>query len=219
MTVTTTDHAAWARGATASVTMPPAPAPPAPPTYFPPTAEGGRPGRGPRRRFPRWIAGVAVVVAVAGAGIGGWALRGVTGTDPVPQAVPTAEPSAPSEGGLSLEQAKAQTCGAYKTLGAQWSSAYKTWLAALPQPWSWNDPVVKTATAEFDATATSVASQLAQLTAPNAPTDVTNAVRDVRLQIVDLAASHGQTGTGAETDAKLDAVDAAMATANKACGL
>lgn len=218
--MTVTDQM-WARGASAPVTLPPAPAPPAPPTYFPPTAEGGRPGRGPRRRFPRWIAATVVLVAVAAAGIGGWALRGATNADPVPPpAAPTAAPSVPPQGGgLSPEQAKAQTCGAYKTLGTQWSGAYQKWLAALPQPWSWSDPVVKTATAEFDATATAVASQLAQLTAPNAPTDVTNAVRDVRLQIVDLAASHGQTGTGAETDAKLDAVDAAMATANRACGL
>lgn len=209
----------WARGATAPVTLPPAPAPPAPPTYFPPTAEGGRPGRGPGRRFPRWIAGIAVLVVVVAAGLGGWALRGATDADPAPTVTPTAAPSVPSQGGLTVDQAKAQTCGAYKTLGTQWSSAYQKWLAALPQPWSWNDPVVKTATAEFDATATSVASQLAQLTAPNAPADVTNAVRDVRLQIVDLAASHGQTGTGTETDAKLDAVDAAMATANRVCGL
>jgi hypothetical protein len=128
----------------------------------------------------------------------------------------TAAPSHPS---LSLEQAKEQTCSAYKTLGIQWSAAYRTWLAALPQPWSWNDPVVKSATLAFDATATSVASQLGQLTAPTAPADVTDAVGDVQLRIVALAASHGQTGTGAETDAKLDAVDVAMATANRACGL
>ncbi|WP_142386944.1 hypothetical protein [Mycobacterium hubeiense] len=101
----------------------------------------------------------------------------------------------------------------------QWSAAYQKWVAALPQPWSWNDPAVKTATAEFDATATQVAAQLAQLTDPSAPSDVTKAVRDVRLQIVDLAASHGQTATGAETDAKIDAVDAAMAHANEACGI
>jgi hypothetical protein len=101
----------------------------------------------------------------------------------------------------------------------QWSAAFRKWLDALPQPWSWNDPQVKSATADFDATATQVAGQLAQLTDPNTPADVLGAVRDVRLKIVDLAASHGQTATQAETNAKIDEVDAAMSTANKACGL
>lgn len=42
---------------------------------------------------------------------------------------------------------------------------------------------------------------------------------DFRLQIVNLAASHGQTSNGAETDAKLNEVDRSMATANMICDL
>lgn len=212
--MTTTDHNVWARGAATSVV--PDTAPPAPPTYYPPTAEGGQPSPGgPRRKLPRWIGTAAVIVAIASAGVGGWALRGTQASTPAaPSVSPTAEAPA-----LTSEQARQQTCGAYKTLGTQWSAAYQKWLAALPQPWAWTDPAVKSATAEFDAAATQVASQLAQLTAPGTPTDVAATVRDVRLKIVDLAASHGQTGTGAETDAKIDAVDTAMAAANKVCGI
>lgn len=216
--MTTTDHTAWARGAATSASAPET-APPAPPTYYPPTAEGGQPSSpgGPRRKVPRWVGAAAVVVAIAGAGVGGWALRGTQTPAPAP-AAPSANPTAAAPA-LTADQAKLQTCGAYKTLGVQWSAAYQKWVGALPQPWSWTDPAVKTATAEFDATATQVASQLAQLTAPGTPADVANTVRDVRIKIVDLAASHGQTGTGAETDAKIDAVDAAMTAANRACGI
>ncbi|MEN4464381.1 hypothetical protein VXE65_20415 [Mycolicibacterium conceptionense] len=215
--MTTTDHNVWARGATTSVVAPDT-APPAPPTYYPPTTEGGQPSPGgPRRKLPRWIATTAVIVAIGGAGVGGWALRGTQSPAATP-ATPSASPTAAAPT-LTAEQAKQQTCGAYKTLGTQWSAAYQKWLAALPQPWAWTDPAVKSATAEFDATATQVASQLAQLTAPGTPADVAATVRDVRLKIVDLAASHGQTGTGAETDAKIDAVDTAMAAANKVCGI
>jgi uncharacterized protein YgbK (DUF1537 family) len=101
----------------------------------------------------------------------------------------------------------------------QWSAAYQQWAAALPHPWSWTDPAVQRATADFDSAATRVAAELAQLTDPQAPSDVTDAVRNARLQIVALAASHGQTATGADTDAQISAVDAAMATANRVCGI
>ena len=110
-----------------------------------------------------------VVVAVAAAGAGGWALRDASIT---PSASPTApvstSPSQPA-GGLSPEQAKARTCGAYKVLGLQWSVAFRKWLDALPQPWSRNDPKVTAVTADFDTKQTQVAAQLAQLTDPNAP--------------------------------------------------
>jgi hypothetical protein len=222
--VTTSQDQTWAHGATPPVT--PHTGPPTPPTYFPQTAGGtggtggnGPSGRGPRRRSPRWIAGGMVLVAVAAAGAGGWALRGASTTTPAAPTAPASTSPPQPAGALSPEQAKAQTCGAYKVLGLQWSVAFRKWLDALPQPWSWNDPKVNAVTADFDTTETQVAGQLAQLTDPNAPADVVNAVRDVRLKIVELAASHGETATQAETNAKIDQVNAAMSIANKVCGL
>lgn len=215
--MTTTDQSVWARGSTAAqVTLP---APPAPPTYHPPTAEGSSGGgRGPRRRIPRWISAIAVLAAITGAGIGGWALRGATtpATNPATSTPSSAAPTPASA--LTPEQARDQACGAYRTLGLEWSAAYQTWLGSLPHPWTWTDPAVKTATAEFDRTAMSVASQLTQLTEPNTPANVTDSIRNVRLAIVALAASHGQTSTGADTDSQIDAVDNSMAEATRVCG-
>lgn len=216
--MTTTDQA-WARGSNAAITQPPIapPAPPPiPPTYWPPAPQGGLPG-GPRHPRRRWLAAAAVAVAIGAAGIGGWALRATTHTEPTP-AAPAASPTPPAAA-LTPEQAKTQTCGAYKTLGLQWSAAYHKWADGLPHPWSWTDPAVQSATAEFDATATQVASQMAQLTDPQTPADVTAAVRDARLQIIALAASHGQTATGSDTDAQIDAVDKALGRANEVCGI
>ncbi len=214
--MTVTDQM-WARGASAPVTLPSAPAPPAPPTYFPPTTEGGRPGRGPRRRFPRWIVGTLVLVAVAAAGVGGgWALRGANTPDPAvasPSAAPTSETPT-----LTADEAKKQTCEAYDTIGTQWTAAYRTWLAALPPNWTWDDPAVKTVTATFDGVATQAAAQLSSLVAPSTPAEVSTAVQDVRSAIVSLAASHGKTA-GSETTAKIDETMAKVDQANRVCGL
>ncbi|OKH73689.1 hypothetical protein EB73_06630 [Mycobacterium sp. SWH-M3] len=206
--MTTTDHEMWAHGAAASVT--PAALTAQPPIYNYPPDEPGPGPDGPRHKLPRWLP-AAAVVTIAAAGFGGWLLRG-TQADTAPAAAPPTATVDP----LTPDQAKQQTCGAYKTLGMQWSMAYQKWTKALPQPWTWDDPAVTAATSEFDTTATQVASQMTQLTEPGTPADVTSAVREVRLKIVDLAASHGQITTSA--DAKLDAVDQAMTMANQVCG-
>ncbi len=219
--MTTTPDQAWARGATTAITMPPiTPAPPPSPTYYPPVSggNGDQPGRGPRRRLPRWIAGAAALAVVAGAGIaGGWALRSHD-TTPAPVAAPTSTAPAVVAPTLTPDEAKTQTCAAYKTIGLQWTSAYKAWLAALPPNWTWDDPAVKTATNTFDAAATQQAAQLNSLIAVNTPLDVANAVQGVRGAIVALAASHGNT-TGSATNDKIDATMARLDDANKVCGL
>ncbi|SIA23301.1 hypothetical protein [Mycobacteroides abscessus] len=171
---------------------------------------------GQRNNFPQFLLIVIAGIAVLGLGVG-CTIRGTTAQNTIAPTSP--EPTAVAAVGLTPAQAKQQSCDAYRTLGNQWSTAYQQWLAELPTPWSWNDPAVQTATTRFDTTATQVAAQLATLTDPHTPTEVASAITDVRLQIVNLAASHGQTSTGAETDAKLDAIDRSMATANQICDL
>ncbi len=219
--MTHASDAMWARGAVAHTVINP---PQAPVYQYPP--DNNAPGDGgPRGRFPRFLLLLIAGIAILGLGIGGgWALRGATtpgATTPgaIAPSPTEAAPSTATAGGLSPAQAKQQACNAYQTLGNQWSNAYQQWLAALPKPWSWSDPAVQAATTRFDATATQVAAQLAALIDPKTPNDVASAITDVRLQIINLAASHGQTSTGAETDAKLDAVDRSMAAANRVCGI
>lgn len=214
--MTHASDAMWSRGAVAHTVINP---PQAPVYQYPP--DNNAPGTGgPRGRFPRFLLLLIAGIAILGIGIGGgWALRGTTTPGAIAPAPTEAAPSTAAAGGLSPAQAKQQACNAYQTLGNQWSNAYQQWLAALPKPWSWSDPAVQAATTRFDATATQVAAQLAALIDPKTPNDVASAITDVRLQIVNLAASHGQTSTGAETDAKLDAVDRSMAAANRVCGI
>lgn len=208
----------WARGATAPVTLPPAPAPPAPPTYFPPTAEGGRPGRGPRSRFPRWIAGIAVLVVVAAAGVGGgWALRGANAPT---SAAPT--PSAQAPTGVSTfnpDQARARACDGFATIGTQWSAAYVQWLPNVSGPnWRWDDPTVKAATDRFAATESQVVTEINALVAPNTPADVAAAINAYTSAILAFAATHG-TADGPQMSAKIDTIDAAVVSARQVCGL
>ncbi|WP_255802289.1 hypothetical protein [Mycobacteroides abscessus] len=214
--MTHASDAMWARGAVAHTVINP---PQAPVYQYPP--DNNAPGTGgPHGRFPRFLLLLIAGIAILGIGIGGgWALRGTTTPGAIAPSPTEAAPSTAAPGGLSPAQAKQQACNAYQTLGNQWSNAYQQWLAALPKPWSWSDPAVQAATTRFDATATQVAAQLAALIDPKTPNDVASAITDVRLQIVNLAASHGQTSTGAETDAKLDAVDRSMAAANRVCGI
>lgn len=214
--MTHASDAMWSRGAVAHTVINP---PQAPVYQYPP--DNNAPGAGgPRGRFPRFLLLLIAGIAILGIGIGGgWALRGTTTPGAIAPAPTEAAPTTAAAGGLSPAQAKQQSCNAYQTLGNQWSNAYQQWLTALPKPWSWSDPAVQAATTRFDATATQVAAQLAALIDPNTPNDVASAITDVRLQIVNLAASHGQTSTGAETDAKLDAVDRSMANANRVCGI
>lgn len=214
--MTHASDAMWSRGAVAHTVINP---PQAPVYQYPP--DNNAPGTGgPRGRFPRFLLLLIAGIAILGIGIGGgWALRGTTTPGAIAPSPTEAAPSTAAPGGLSPAQAKQQACNAYQTLGNQWSNAYQQWLAALPKPWSWSDPAVQAATTRFDATATQVAAQLAALIDPKTPNDVASAITDVRLQIVNLAASHGQTSTGAETDAKLDAVDRSMAAANRVCGI
>ncbi|CAN5876351.1 hypothetical protein BH09ACT7_BH09ACT7_54370 [soil metagenome] len=213
MTVTTTDHAAWARGATAPVTLPPAPAPPAPPTYFPPTAEGGRPGRGPRRRFQRWIVAALVLVAVAAAGVGGgWALRGANTPESATQ--PSTANATPD---LNPTDARKQTCDAYAALGTQWSQAYHAWLPSVSGVnWHWEDAPVADATRAFSEAQTQIVIQLRSLVAPGTPGDVSTAVNAYTSSILSLGAALGN-ASGPDTTSRIDAVDAASATANKVC--
>lgn len=219
--VTVTTDQAWARGATAPVTLPSAPAPPAPPTYFPPTAEGGRPGRGPRRRFPRWIVGTVVLVVVAAAGVGGgWALRGATTPE---QAPPSAFPSTPGTANLlTPAQAKQQACDGYATLGAQWSAGFTDWKAAVSAAgdgWTWSTPGVKEATAKFFPSQTQMVSQLRGLVAPNTPVDVASTVNDYAAAVLGFTATQGTNLSGADINAKVDAINGAADSVIKACGL
>lgn len=192
--------------------------PPSPLYQYPP--DNNVPGAsGPRGRTRRFLLIAGIAIIGVGIGIGGsWVFRSTTQSSIAPTPTEAADPAA-AAGGLSPAQAKLQACNAYRTLGNQWSASYQDWLAALPTPWSWSDPAVQTATTRFDAAATQVAAQLAALIDPHTPAEVSSAITDVRLQIVDLAASHGQTSTGVETDARLDAVDRSMATANRVCGI
>lgn len=212
--MTVTDQM-WARGASAPITLPPAPAPPAPPTYFPPTTEGGRPGRGPRRRFPRWIAGIAVLVAVAAAGIGGgWALRGANAPESATQPTTTAN-AIPD---FNPTDARKQSCDAYAALGTQWSQAYRAWLPAVSGVnWHWEDPPVADATKTFSAAQTQIVIQLRSLIAPGTPGDVSTAVNAYASSILSLGAALGN-ASGPDTTSRIDAVDAASAAANKVCG-
>lgn len=192
--------------------------PPSPLYQYPP--DNNVPGAsGPRGRPRRFllIAGIAILGICIGIG-GSWVFRSSTQSSIAPTPTKAADTAA-AAGGLSPAQAKLQACNAYRTLGDQWSTAYQEWLAALPTPWSWSDPPVQNATTRFDAAATQVAAQLTALIDPHTPAEVSSAITEVRFQIVNLTASHGQTSTGAETDAKLDAVDRSMETANRVCGI
>lgn len=215
--MTTTDHNVWARGATTSVVAPDT-APPAPPTYYPPTTEGGQPSPGgPRRKLPRWIATTAVIVAIAGAGVGGWALRGTQSPAATP-ATPSASPTAAAPT-LTAEQAKQQTCDAYTMLGTQWNQAYHAWLPSVSGVnWRWDEPAVADATKSFSAAQAQIVIQLRALSVPGTPASVSTAVASYGDALLSLGAALGN-ASGTDTNARIDAVDAAAAAANRACGI
>lgn len=218
--MTTTPDQAWARGATAAITMPPiAPTPPPPPTYYPPVSggNGDQPGRGPRRRFPRWIAGAAALAVVTGAGIaGGWALRSHD-TAPAPVAVPTSTAPAVAAPTLTVDEAKTQACNGYATNATQWSRAYKQWLATLSPGWRWGDAAVTESTARFDATANQVVAQINGLIDPNTPSEVAKDIRAYTTAVLAYSASHG-TADESQMHAQERAIDTAAAAADAACG-
>ncbi len=114
--------------------------------------------------------------------------------------------------------ARQRACDAYAALGVEWASAYDEWLTALPPNWRWSDPAVKDATTRFRTAEVSIAGQLFALVAPNTPPDVASAVSGYGDAILSLAASHERVSS-ADTNAQLDAVDAAGAAASTACGL
>lgn len=216
--MTTTDHTVWARGATTSAAAPET-APPAPPTYYPPTTEGGQqpsPG-GPRRKLPRWIGAAAVVVAIAGAGVGGWALRGTQAPAPAP-AAPSASPTAAAVPAMTPDQAKTQACNAYATNGGQWSAAYKRWIGTLAPGWTWNDPAVKDSTTQFDTAANQAVANINALIAPSTPRDVGEAIRGYTAAVLAYSAGHG-TASQDMMHAQERAIDDAAAAADTACGL
>lgn len=221
--MTTTPDQAWARGATAAITMPPiAPAPPPPPTYYPPVSggNGDQPGRGPRRRLPRWIAGAAALAVVAGAGIaGGWALRSHD-TTPAPVAAPTSTAPAAAAPTLTPDEAKTQACNAFSTAGTQWAAAYHdTWLPAVTASgWKWSDPQVKDAVTKFSSVETQVVTEINGLIAPSTPPDVVSAIHAYTSAILAYSAGHGA-ATQAEMNAQETAIDNAADRATKVCGI
>lgn len=215
--MTTTDHNVWARGATTSVVAPNT-APPAPPTYYPPTTEGGQPSPGgPRRKLPRWIATTAAIVAIAGAGVGGWALRGTQSPGATP-ATPSASTTAAAVPAMTPDEAKVQACNAYATNGGQWSAAYKQWIGTLTPGWTWSDPAVKDSTSRFDTTANQVVANINALIAPATPRDVGEAIRGYTAAILAYSAGHG-TASQDTMHAQERAIDDASGMADAACGL
>ena len=200
--------------------LPPAepyPTEPHPSSPYPPVIEHQDARQQRRRRPPRWIIGAAIAVIVAaGAGVGGWALRGTQSGSPAPP--PVSQIAEATGQALSPDQAKQKICGSYQALALQWISSYGRWKDALPQPWSWDDPQVKAATAEFDNGSYQVATQLAQLAEPNAPADLIDAVRNVRGAITDVASSHLHPTTPVVTNSLITAVSRAMGVADRSCG-
>ncbi len=218
--MTTNPNQIWAHGATPPVTAPVGPSFPGHPTYFPPTGGGNGPsGPGTKRAFPSWIVVAVALVAVAAAGVaGGWALRGAT-TSPTSATPP--QPTTPSAAGPSLtpDAARKQTCDAYLALGTQWNRAYHAWLPSVSGTnWHWDDPPVTEATKTFAAAQTQVVTQLRSLIVPGTPTDVATAVYNYTAAILSLGAGLGN-ASGPDTNARIDAVDAASAAGNKACGV
>lgn len=206
--MTTTDQA-WAPGA--NTQMPAVDPAPPPPTHLSPCSEGEQPAR-----WRRWVVVAAAIAVVAGAGVGGWVLRGVTTSEPIAEPRPIAEPG-PTAAGLSSAEARKQTCDAYAALGTQWSQAYQAWLPAVSGVnWHWNDSAVADATKVFSQTQTQIVIQLRTLIAPNTPTDVSNAVNDYASAILSLGAALGN-ASGADTNGRIDAIDAASAAADKIC--
>lgn len=217
--MTTTDHA-WARGSDAVITQPPiAPPgpPPIPPTYWPPAPQGGFPGPvGPRRPRRRWLAAAALAITISAAGIGGWALRATTHTEPTP-AAPAASPTPPAAA-LTPEQAKTQACSAYQAAGRRWSTAYHdVWLPAVSAPgWRWSDQSVKDAVAKFSATESQTVSEINGLLAPSTPPAVSEAIRAYSAAILAYSAGHGSASQSDMNDQEA-AIDRAAMEADRVC--
>lgn len=218
--MTTNPNQIWAHGATPPATPPTGPPNPTHPMHFPPTGGGsGLSGPGTKRGFARWIVGAVVLVAVAAAGVaGGWALRGATTsqTSATPPQQTTPSGTGPN---LTPDAARKQTCDAYLALGTQWSRAYHAWLPSVSGTnWHWDDPAVTDATKTFAATQTQIVTQLRSLIVPGTPSDVTTAVYNYTAAILSLGAGLGN-ASGPDTNTRIDAVDAASAAGNKACGV
>jgi hypothetical protein len=207
--LTTNPEQIWAHGAT----------PPVTPPVRPPAPIPSAPGSGPPRRFTRWIAGGAVLVAVAAAAFaGGWAQRGAT----TPATLPTRQLDTGTSNVLTSDQAKKQACDGYAALGAQWSAGYIDWDAAVRAKgdgWTWSSPGVKEATAKFFPAQAQIVTQLRGLVAPNTPTDVATAVNNYAAAVLAFAATQGTNLSGPDIDTKVTAINAAADSVLKVCGL
>lgn len=100
-----------------------------------------------------------------------------------------------------------------------WLQRWEGAVRATGEGWTWSSPGVKDATAKFFPAQVQMATQLRNLLVPNTPGDVATAVNNYASAILAFTATRGTHASGADINAKVDAIDAAADSVLKVCGL
>ncbi|CPV66662.1 hypothetical protein [Mycobacteroides abscessus] len=179
---------------------------------------------GLRPRIPKFLLAAIAAVVLIGAGLGaGRIMWGSNDTAPAPTAAPeTTAPSAPDPNVLTPTQAKQQACDGYAMLGTQWASGYTDWHAivvAAGPGWSWDAPPIKAATDKFFGLQSEIVFKLRSLITPVTPQLVGTAVNRYTAALMSFAVVQNSNVTGAEIDAKVNAINSAADSVIQNCGL
>lgn len=168
----------------------------------------------------RWrvlAAGVVFCTFALGGG-SGWLLHDFTDGRPGSD-TPVAAASTSAPVGVP-DRAVKDACEGFAALGAQWSSGYHQWYAAVSsagEGWTWATPAVKVATDQFFPEQTRIALTLRALAGPAVPEGVGKSIVDYSAALLAFAAAQNTNLPSSEIATRVDRINAAADQVIAAC--
>lgn len=165
------------------------------------------------------VAWTALLLAVAGVGLGGaglWhSIEASTSSSAKTTVTVMATPQSPSFSVVDVEAAKGEACAAVKTSAQAISDARKPFLAAPP---SWGDPTTVAALTHVQAVAAIELDYLRQHTPPATPASVSASIGEYISAVTDALDADIRRESAAVSNSASERADRAFDSASKACG-